>query len=85
MLIEQTFGYIKRRFPVLAYGFRGSPVRACQTTAACVTLHMLAIERGDSLGRWVDVPLIQPPNNPNIADDNNGPRNRNVFAAQYFP
>lgn len=47
MLIEQTFGIMKRRFQALQVGFRVSPDQAVQYITACVILHNLGIKRGD--------------------------------------
>lgn len=47
VLIEQTYGILKRRFPCLAIGLRTDPGRACQYVVACVVLHNVGILRQD--------------------------------------
>lgn len=47
VLIEQTYGILKRRFPCLAVGLRTDPGRACQYVVACVVLHNVGILRQD--------------------------------------
>ena len=49
MLIEQTFGILKRRFSCLHTEIRLSPQRACTVVVACCVLHNIAIFRGDIL------------------------------------
>ncbi|XP_055957011.1 putative nuclease HARBI1, partial [Patella vulgata] len=46
VLIEQTFGILKRRFALLHYGIRSSPQQAVIYITACVILHNLGIGRG---------------------------------------
>lgn len=47
VLIEQTFGIIKRRFRVLHCEMLTNPSQAVINTAACVVLHNIGINRGD--------------------------------------
>ena len=47
MLIEQTFGILKRRFSCLHTEIRLSPQRACTVVVACCVFHNIAIFRGD--------------------------------------
>ena len=56
--IEQMFGMLKNRFPCLK-GLRVKPERAIPIIGACVTLHNIAIRRGD---HYLDA-LIDPPFN----------------------
>ena len=84
VLIEQTFGVLKRRFPALSYGFRCSPSRACETVVACAVLHNIGIERGDVMGRVAEevemdghVAAVGPA-------DNHGARFRDAFANAHF-
>ncbi|XP_043246918.1 putative nuclease HARBI1 [Amphibalanus amphitrite] len=46
VLIEQSFGQVKRRFRGLLDGFRTSPERANIATVAAMVLHNIAKERG---------------------------------------
>lgn len=43
--IEQTFGMVKRRFPILRYGVRTELSRVPQIIIACCVLHNIAITR----------------------------------------
>lgn len=47
VIIEQTFGILKRRFQCLHNELRTSPEQAIQYVLACVVLHNIGIERGD--------------------------------------
>ncbi|XP_061166251.1 putative nuclease HARBI1 [Saccostrea echinata] len=47
VLIEQTFGILKRKFQALHFGLRTSSEQAITCIVACVTLHNIGIERGD--------------------------------------
>ncbi|XP_048730425.1 putative nuclease HARBI1 [Ostrea edulis] len=49
VLIEQTFGILKRRFAGLHTELRLSPERACNAIVACCVLHNIGIVRGDIL------------------------------------
>ena len=45
VLIEQTYGILKRRFPCLSVVLRTKPDRACQYVLACVVLHKIGLQR----------------------------------------
>ena len=47
VLIEQTFGILKRRFQVLHHEIRAKPSRAVTYTVSSVILHNIGIDRGD--------------------------------------
>ncbi|XP_048759899.2 putative nuclease HARBI1 [Ostrea edulis] len=49
VLIEQTFGILKKRFSCLSTGLRTTPDKACSITLACAVLHNIGIERNDIL------------------------------------
>ena len=55
VIIEQTFGIMKRRFPVLQVGIRASPHAAIRFITACVVLHNIGIDQGDILEHINDV------------------------------
>lgn len=83
MVIEQTFGILKKRFPCLSYGLRLCPEKACLTVVACAVLHNYGQIQGDVINRTMDVSLDPPDDlqlNPTLA----GARYRDMFAAQYF-
>lgn len=61
VVIEQSFGILKRRFPCLHYGLRNHPERCCSIILACFILHNVAMQRDEA-----DVPVIEP-----IAPDDN--------------
>ncbi|XP_038063186.1 putative nuclease HARBI1 [Patiria miniata] len=46
VVIEQTFGQLKRKFPCLALGMRMAPQRACVIIRACCVLFNLSKEFG---------------------------------------
>ncbi|XP_061188486.1 putative nuclease HARBI1 [Saccostrea echinata] len=62
VLIEQTFGILKRRFSCLHTELRLTPERACVAVVACCVLHNIGIIRGDIIQNplleeeedWVD-------------------------------
>ena len=45
VLVENTIGVLKRRFPCLHFGLRVNPGRANTIIAACIVLHNVAISR----------------------------------------
>lgn len=49
VLIEQTFGVLKRRFQCLHHEIATEPEQAVTYIVACTVLHNLGIERGDVL------------------------------------
>lgn len=54
VLIEQTFGLLKRRFSCLHNELRLSPKRARVTVVACCVLHNIGINRGDIISNSDD-------------------------------
>ena len=82
MVIEQTFGMLKRRFPCLSYGLRIEPEMATMITTSCVILHNLGIERGDTLCRVTDITLEEPEYV--VGDQHNSAAYRDAFAITYF-
>ncbi|XP_046346885.2 putative nuclease HARBI1 [Haliotis rufescens] len=63
VLIEQTFGVLKRRFQCLHNELRATPRQAVTYVVACVVLHNLGIERGDIINH--DENLMPPSSNVN--------------------
>ena len=51
VLVEQSFGILKRRFQILHHGINTKPSRAIIYIVACVTLHNIGIDRGDIIPR----------------------------------
>lgn len=51
VLIEQSFGVLKRRFQILHNEIRAKPARAVVYTTSCVVLHNIGIDRGDIIDR----------------------------------
>ena len=47
VLVEQTFGILKRRFNVLHDGFRVEPRQVVEYISSCVVLHDIGIDRND--------------------------------------
>ncbi|XP_052763555.1 putative nuclease HARBI1 [Mya arenaria] len=83
VIIEQTFGVLKRRFAVMSYGIRTSEMKACRTTMACAILHNIGIKRGDSFGRFV-VESDNHPDAPNQPVDVAGNAFRDFVSTTYF-
>lgn len=86
VLIEQTFGILKRRFSCLHSELRLSPQRACVAVVACCVLHNIGINRGDIISNSDD-------NDLNVAEDvidgvvdmgGNGKTVRDHIARNYF-
>ena len=63
VLVEQTFGVIKRRFPCLSYGLRMKPERCIEVIAACGILHNIGLLRNDTFSRNGDELEVPPPDN----------------------
>lgn len=87
VLIEQTYGILKRRFLCLAVGLRTDPERACQYVVACVVLHNVGILRQDIVTLSLDdLTWIAGPDIQEIADpaNNNGFGYREFIARQCF-
>lgn len=82
VLIEQTNGILKRRFPCLAVWLWTDPGRACQYVVACVVLHNVCILRQDIV---TDL-TIAGPDIQEIGDpaNNNGFGYREFIARQCF-
>lgn len=49
VLIEQTFGVLKKRFQALHHEILTEPPQAAVFVVACVVLHNIGMERGDIL------------------------------------
>jgi hypothetical protein len=85
VLIEQTYGIIKRRFPCLAAGLRTNPARACQYVTACVVLHNIGIMKQDIVSESLDDLVIAGPDIQDIDHaNNNGFGYRDIIARQCF-
>ena len=85
VVIEQTFGIIKRRFGILRDKVRLSPVKACKITVACAVLHNIGIDEGDIIPDHHDN-LHAPVNHdgPAMPNDQDGLRVREYVARTYF-
>lgn len=83
VLIEQTFGMLKRRFAVLKYGIRTTPDRAAVYVASCAMLHNFGFEHGDVYGRQTyeddDMPQVD-----NQGVDVNGRTQRDYITQRHF-
>lgn len=83
VLVEQTFGILKRRFPCLSYGLRVSPDAACEVVSSCVVQHNKGLNRGDVYCRATDVQR-EPPAHNIVHNGETGAVFRDIFAATYF-
>ncbi|XP_062608924.1 putative nuclease HARBI1 [Saccostrea cucullata] len=86
VLIEQTYGILKRRFPCLSVGLRTNPDRACMYVVACVMLHNIGILRQDIVTTDINDLVIA---GPDIEDNlqlmnQNGFGYREYIARQFF-
>ena len=84
VMIEQTFGILKKRFQILDRKMRAKPLRCTKFTTNCVVLHNIGIIRHDI----VDIPHVMPAFDPRL-DHGAGvvPEGRNVrdhIANTYF-
>ncbi|XP_062602285.1 putative nuclease HARBI1 [Saccostrea cucullata] len=87
VIIEQTFGILKRRFPCLSVTLRTNPDRACQYVVACVVLHNIGIMRQDIVSVDPADLTIAGPDVDNIMinqGNNNGFGFREIIARQCF-
>lgn len=86
VVIEQTFGILKRRFPCLSCGLRVKPGRSCQIIMSCSYLHNFGLDHGDIFDRLtgVDVDQPEPDLNIQVANPNNGLLYRDVLARTFF-
>ena len=89
VLIEQTFGILKRRFQVLHFEMITAPKHVVTNIISCVVLHNIGIIRGDIIRH--DHDDFEPDNGvPQVAaaaDDeavNDGTLNRRHIVETYF-
>ena len=62
VIIEQTNGQLKMKFPCLRKGLRISPDRACRVIVACVVLYNISKDINDPyLGRQHQLEIIDVP------------------------
>lgn len=61
VVIEQTYGVLKRRFSCLSIGLRTNPNRACTYIVACAILHNVGILRQDIVKESEDDLTVQGP------------------------
>ena len=83
VIIEQTFGIIKRRFQVL-HEIRANPQQAVQYIIACVVLHNIGILRGDILDLDLDADNMPRQNARQVDDQPDGAAMRRHIIATYF-
>ena len=84
VLIEQSFGILKRRFPCLQVGLRMSPERAAYVTMACVVLHNIAMERHEPLDETEEVDIADDASNASIPEHNDGYGIRQHICQNFF-
>ncbi|KAL3871268.1 hypothetical protein ACJMK2_039275 [Sinanodonta woodiana] len=82
VIIEQTFGILKRRFPCLHTGMRVSPDKASLYTLSCVVLHNIGIYKGDIIP--VDELVAVHEENLNIYEPGDGNALRDYICRTYF-
>ena len=84
VLIEQTFGILKRRFQALQ-GLRCSPEQAISYIVACVVLHNIGILQGDILDIDFDNDNIPPqPIQRQVEDRPDGAAMRQHIVTSFF-
>lgn len=72
VLVEQTFGVLKRRFHCLHLGMATSPPQAAVYVVTCVVLHNIGIKRGDNLSNEDGVPPLIDDDGVRFAGRNDG-------------
>lgn len=82
VVIEQTYGILKRRFACLKF-MRFSPEKSCYVTVACGVLHNIGILKNDIVNREDiipenDVPGVRPDN------EEDGNMMRDFICQEYF-
>ncbi|WAR19619.1 HARB1-like protein [Mya arenaria] len=82
VVIEQSFGILKRRFPCLSYGLRVEPEICCTIIVACVFLHNFGLSNGDTLDSNDDFNDDQPEVQLNFEGTRNGLLYRDILAEQ---
>ena len=82
VLIEQTFGILKRRFACLHSGLRTTPAKGCDIILGCVVLHNIGIDRNDILD-MDEVYVNHGDVNFNVRDEWDG-RNVRQYVCQSF-
>jgi hypothetical protein len=82
VLIEQTFGILKRRFQLLQGPIRTQPQRAVTYVSACVVLHNFGIENGDIIG--VDDIEVEPYVHQGVVEGGDGNNQRQHIVMTYF-
>ena len=84
VLIEQSFGILKRRFSCLHSGLRTTPKNACKIISACAILHNIGIDRKDIVN--VNHDEIETKENVTIqiVDEWNGSNVRKYLCQQFF-
>lgn len=83
VVIEQTYGILKRRFPCLQSGLRIDPEKSAVITVACSVLHNIGILCHDIVHRdeiMIDEPDIDVPTD----DDQDGTMLRDFICREYF-
>lgn len=86
VLVEQTYGILKRKFPCFAVSLRTDQGRVCQYVVSCMVLHCVGTLRHDIFTLSLDDLTIAGPDNQDIADpaNHNGFRYRKFIVGQCF-
>lgn len=66
VLVEQTYGMIKRRFTILYYGIRTDLATGVTYITSCVFIHNFEIEQSDTL----DEDYVADGDDEDVVDDN---------------
>lgn len=85
VMVEQTFGILKRRFSCLQGVLRTDPNQATKYVIACAILHNIGIDRGDVVDSTQDLDQVQlRGGNGNIIVAGDGVNIRNYIVDTYF-
>ena len=88
VLIEQTFGIIKRRFSCIQSGLRTNPHRACKIIVTCFVLHNIGIDRRDIIDSDTDDNLADMPPSfdraNHLPNTQEGKAMRNYIVGEFF-
>lgn len=82
MVIEQTIGQVKQKFPCLVYGLRVHPKKCCRIIMACCVLYNISKSLGERRHEDVEENIEDVPVPP--VNDGHGLLYRDLFAQQNF-
>ena len=84
--VEQTFGILKKRFPMLHFGIRCEPEMCVHVISACVVLHNVGIFQHDIVDNAYEIDVLNDNEHPNLTfnDNDNGTNIRHQITNTFF-